>query len=270
MRMKKLKSAFAGLLASAMVFGAAATASAYIADDGDFIIGIVGPDQEYACEMGMINWADPDPAGKYEIPVKRYNDLWDFSNIGATFTGVTSLSDLRVNGFGKVSQSGTGEFYAYFAVQKGETPVVKQSALDPFISQNMDINTYHTDSVDGGTSFKASNASQSIDWSMGEIGRYGYFLDEEVGQELLTGLAVGSPIELEIWMAGDDHWGLGEAYDGVWDLPDTKTNYLVRIGVDDVTGMVYAETAAVPIPGAVWLLGSGLLGLVGIRRRKSA
>ena len=267
-RMKKLKSTFAGLLALAMIFGAASTAAAYIADDGDFIIGIVGPDQEYAIEIGMINWADP--AGKYEIPVKRYNDLWNFSDIGSTFTGVTSLSDLRVNGFGKVSQSGTGEFYTYFAVQKGTIPDVDKSQLDSFISQNMDINTYHTDGMDGGASFKASNTSQSIDWSMGDIGRYQTFLYNEIGQELLTDLAVNSPIELEIWFAGDDHWGLGAAYDDVWDYSDTKTNYILRVGVDEATGMVYAETAAVPIPGAVWLFGSGLLGLVGIRRKKSA
>jgi hypothetical protein len=31
----------------------------------------------------------------------------------------------------------------------------------------------------------------------------------------------------------------------------------------------FSATSAVPIPGAIWLLGSGLLGLVGIRRRNS-
>jgi hypothetical protein len=37
--------------------------------------------------------------------------------------------------------------------------------------------------------------------------------------------------------------------------------------VADITGHEGADVAAVPIPAAVWLLGSGLLGLVGIRRR---
>ena len=31
--------------------------------------------------------------------------------------------------------------------------------------------------------------------------------------------------------------------------------------------MVYAKFNMVPIPGAVWLLGPGLIGIVGIRRK---
>lgn len=33
--------------------------------------------------------------------------------------------------------------------------------------------------------------------------------------------------------------------------------------------LLYGRTSATPIPGAVWLLGSGLIGLVGLRRRLS-
>lgn len=38
--------------------------------------------------------------------------------------------------------------------------------------------------------------------------------------------------------------------------------------VADITGHEGGDVSAVPIPGAVWLLGSGLIGFVGIGRRK--
>ena len=34
-------------------------------------------------------------------------------------------------------------------------------------------------------------------------------------------------------------------------------------------GLVFSTTAPVPLPAAIWLLGSGLLGLFGIGRRKA-
>ena len=37
--------------------------------------------------------------------------------------------------------------------------------------------------------------------------------------------------------------------------------------VESITGHQGADVSAVPIPGAIWLLGSGLLGLIGLRRR---
>ncbi len=38
----------------------------------------------------------------------------------------------------------------------------------------------------------------------------------------------------------------------------------------ELTGHITAPTSAVPVPAAVWLFGSGLLGLVGVARRKKA
>jgi hypothetical protein len=43
--------------------------------------------------------------------------------------------------------------------------------------------------------------------------------------------------------------------------PDIEPNYAFRVWVE------VEETSPVPIPGAIYLLGSGLLGLVGIRKK---
>ncbi len=49
---------------------------------------------------------------------------------------------------------------------------------------------------------------------------------------------------------------------GIRWLHFAKGSIYDEIGIDNISYTI------VPIPGAVWLLGSGLLGLVAIRRRK--
>jgi hypothetical protein len=38
----------------------------------------------------------------------------------------------------------------------------------------------------------------------------------------------------------------------------------------DGTNLTYGAVSAVPVPAAIWLFGSGLIGLVGVARRKTA
>ena len=268
MKMKNIKKLIASVtLSAALIFGAVSTASAFWLYDGQFAIGIVGPEDEYALQIpGTIDFGDSE--GKFEIPVGRYSDLWDFDNIEGTFATGTTLDSLRVLGFGKVSSIyPTAEYYAYYAVQKGTTPDFNESWFSSYVSQMGSINMYHgTPGSPADASFKGSDQDQSIDWEMGDIGRYGALLRNEIGQELLSDLDVGSPVELEIWMSGDEYYGT----EG-WPIFQ-KTDYLVRVGVevdDEGNRMVYAETAAVPIPGAVWLLGSCFLALIGTRSRNN-
>lgn len=47
---------------------------------------------------------------------------------------------------------------------------------------------------------------------------------------------------------------------------DTETPFFA-IGVSDYQNQINVSVDAVPIPSALWLLGSGLLGIVGIRRK---
>ncbi len=62
-------------------------------------------------------------------------------------------------------------------------------------------------------------------------------------------------------------------------LSDGELTYLIEAGVDgsartdfivDSVALKIETPSAVPVPGAVWLLGSGLLGLAGLRRRNTA
>ena len=67
---------------------------------------------------------------------------------------------------------------------------------------------------------------------------------------------------------------LDDLYDLMSELDDTDwfsvfINTLTMQFVDD-TGLVAASVSAVPVPAAVWLFGSGLIGLVGIARRKAS
>jgi len=65
-----------------------------------------------------------------------------------------------------------------------------------------------------------------------------------------------------------------------WSFDHGNTNDITSIDISftgsKTTGIGLAfdnfqtDSSAVPIPGAVWLLGSGLLGLIGIRRKKKA
>ena len=55
--------------------------------------------------------------------------------------------------------------------------------------------------------------------------------------------------------------------DGLFDDWDHGLYYLN--GDEDIVSSLDITINPVPIPGAVWLLGSGLLGLVGLRRQKS-
>ncbi len=67
--------------------------------------------------------------------------------------------------------------------------------------------------------------------------------------------------------------GTGFDLDDIYDLYGVELEWIQYIKVEGVSGLsggeidAFADVAPVPVPAAVWLLGSGLLGLVGIRRR---
>jgi hypothetical protein len=55
---------------------------------------------------------------------------------------------------------------------------------------------------------------------------------------------------------------------GSWAMPDRNLSHMTIYGSN--TDLATDNPPAVPVPAAVWLFGSGLLGLIGAARRKSA
>ncbi len=277
--MKKLRTAFAGLFATAMIFGAASVASGFQYDLGDFLGAVTGADgtggTEIVMEMGNIPFVDP--ATMKNIPVQKYSNLFDVNNVGGVFPGLT-LADLAFFGSAGITTTG-GPYRGYFTVRKDFSPVITDhGSIDSFSAATTDVGSLYSNGSQGGY----ATGSKSMEWGM-RNGTHTDFLDVAQpgeGEYLgLEALATGGTYEMDIYLDGDDNYGDGQNWDGIWDHPLEKLNYVLRIGVDQTDlnldgdffdpgeSMAYAETAPVPIPGAVWLFGSGILALMGIRRK---
>jgi len=111
--------------------------------------------------------------------------------------------------------------------------------------------------------------------------RYGSFfsdtsLNADGADHMLAYQGVGDTVQIGIWSAGP--WGPGEFILAWEDLPFAPNGAALLSCASDCGGyadedyndfVVMVESVTpVPVPAAVWLFGSGLLGLVGIARRK--
>lgn len=177
---------------------------------------------------------------------------------------VTALALMLVAGGVSGAMAGYVQFYAYDTIDNsGQTPACGQDnaiKLSIFNVSTTQYGLYY--SVDGG-SYQEIFASGST-WNSGVVD-----VDVSNVQTLLS------------FKLSD---GTNDYFQGVMNFHDTPVSpcaadYFMTVDVtwDDGSTLAMNLTnvdscegiAPVPIPAAAWLLGCGLLGLVGIRRRKS-
>ena len=118
-----------------------------------------------------------------------------------------------------------------------------------------DTNGAGTINVDGGSSLSASFSNLTV-YYLGS-GQGQFFADlDYLGGSLVSGLSTG---RIEGGFAG-------ATYDGT---PGLIIPFGTVFTADTISAKL-GQVQVVPVPAAVWLFGSGLLGLAGIARRKKA
>lgn len=175
----------------------------------------------------------------------------------SNFTG-SSMSDLNVAYFVKNSSNG---FWVTGPVVGGQTNANgKKNGTGTFMTQVTSL--YATNA--GGTSQAVITSStansywRALDMNGTGVGSFAGFANGGSANEAnLAALASGGYVDQYLYY-----------------YPSSTSN-LAGSGVAVATIRTYADhvevipISSVPVPAAVWLLGSGLIGLVGIRRRET-
>ena len=139
-------------------------------------------------------------------------------------------------------------------------------------------------STNGGTLalFDDSDTTFANALIIGQNGGQVVFTDNNDGSWNAEVFDVSNTSGGSITLSGDNSfslgmdWGMGYFGDSNASLLSSPDTYLVVFdGYDEFERSISGNTLAVdlapvPVPAAVWLFGSGLLGLVGIARRKTA
>lgn len=244
--MKKIAGIIVGIL---MVFSFSGAALAAF-DSGSLVLSMYSTDDSNTTETGVslltVSEWDFTAEGYTTVAEGVYGNYEDLSTIMA---GIWAFDEDTLIG--------------YYATTVDTGAVISERGLSAFKSATDGVYSYYNslgdDIVTGDTS---NNSSYTVKMnSKGTVS--GYFAslndDTSVGEASLADLADGDVV---LYLYAIDLSGRTAA---LFD-DNTPVASIVLTAEGDV---LVSGASAVPVPGAVWLLGSSLLGVVGLRRKKA-
>lgn len=234
------------LLAAVLVLVVAGQAMA--AFENNHLVQVVhnSTDKEFGADLGDLGTIDFSGTHVLLAPAGSVN-----------FAALGSFSDLSVGFFG----ADTVGFHNWIATTVTTVPAISTSQLLNFENGAQGVQaSYQTDPSQ--TYNTPGTYGSIMNLNGAAPGAYaGWNSDSSVGESILADLSSVGYVDMYLY-----HWDVVTLDKG----PDTNTDYtgILRLYADGST-VLNPSAQVVPIPGAAILLGSGLIGLVGIRRRNA-